>query len=311
MGYLFIALSVFSGAAKGFCGKKISRFTSKYEQAMLANCVRMALCILIGFFVVLFDSGISALSIGLKTVGITALSGVATSVFVVTWLISARRGSYMMLDVFLTVGVVIPITLSAILFGEPIEWNHIVGLCLLLIAAALMCGYNNSIKARLTLSSFLLLVIAGVSNGTVSFSQKLYINVIESGSIAVFNFYTYVFSTITLLAVYIVTRLRKPVEQPHEGIEFENDGDELTAAELIKKTAPFIVVMAACLFAHTYFNTLAATLLTSAQTYPLMQGGALILSTLISALFFGERIKPLSVIGVILTFGGLLIINLL
>lgn len=308
MGYLFIALAVFAGAAKGFCGKKISRYTSKYEQAMLANCVRMVLCIAIGFFVVLVGDGISAFKVDLKTVGITALSGVATSIFVVAWLISARRGSYMMLDVFLTVGVIIPITLSAILFGEAIRWNDIVGLCLLLVAAALMCCYNNKIKAKLTVASFVLLVIAGAANGTVSFSQKLFINAVSGGSIAVFNFYTYVFSAITLIIVYFVFRFRKQAEPE---IPDDDPDANLGAKALLLKTAPFVTVMAICLFAHTYFNTLAASYLTSAQTYPLMQGGALILSTLLSALFFGEKVKPLSIIGVVLTFAGLLIINLL
>lgn len=47
------------------------------------------------------------LAVDAKTLAITALSGVTTSLFVVFWLISVKRGAYMMLDVFLMMGVIV------------------------------------------------------------------------------------------------------------------------------------------------------------------------------------------------------------
>ena len=311
MGYLFVALAVFTGVTKGFCGKKISRFTSRYSQAMLANCVRMTLCIAIGFFVALFESGISSFAVPAKMLLISLLSGLSTAVFVVTWLISARRGSYIMLDVFLTLAVVIPVGASAIFFGEKVEWNHIVGFVLLLIAVIMLCSYNNSIKSKLTISSLLLLIVAGVSSGLNDFSQKLLAYSYPSESVAVFNFYSYVFSAIALAVVFTVSALKKSEEKHYEGINYENDGESLSAKTLLIKTSPFLIAMAVCLFANSYFASLSAQRLSSAQIYPLMKGGSLILSTLMSALFFGEKIKPVVIVGVAITFIGLLIINLL
>ena len=132
MGYLFAAISVLAGATKGFCGKKISGYTAEPRSAAFSNAVRMVLCIVIGFFFVLFDGGVSGLVIDGSLLLISLIAGVGTSVFVITWLLAIRRGAYMLVDVFLTVGVVIPMVLSAIFYNEKIGlWE---------IGGFLLCG---------------------------------------------------------------------------------------------------------------------------------------------------------------------------
>ena len=297
MGYLFLSIATFSGITKGYCGKKVSTYTKEYRSAMLSNSLRMLICILIGFFFVLFDGGLSAFKADGRIILISMLSGVMTSLFVVSWLLSVRRGAYMMVDVFLTLGVTIPIVLSAIFYKEPIRLNQIIGLAILFIAAYIMCSYNNQIKTKLTISSFLLLVCAGVSNGLADFSQKLFINTAETTLPSTFNFYTYVFSAITLILVFAFSK---------------SDGESFgESVQAVKKSYIYIIVMAFCLFMNSYFKTLAAKYLSSAELYPLNQGASLILATFMSAIFFGEKIKPKCIVGIALTFIGLIIMNVL
>ena len=73
----------------------------------------------------------------------------------------------------------------------------------------------------------------------------------------------------------------------------------------------YVTVMSLCLFLHSLFSTMAAGYLTSSQLYPLMQGGSLVLSMLMSAVCFGEKINIRCVIGIGITFAALLCINLL
>ena len=80
---------------------------------------------------------------------------------------------------------------------------------------------------------------------------------------------------------------------------------------LDKQTLLYIVVMATFLFCNSYFKTLAATRLSAVQIYPLAQGSALILTLLMSALIFKEKIKPLCIIGLIIMFTGLIFINII
>lgn len=118
MGYLFLLTALVAGATKGYCGKKTSGYVNEYKDAMLANSIRMILCTLIGLGMVLVSSGVGALRINRTVFLISLLSGAANSAFVVFWLISVKRGAYMMLDVFCMLGILIPLIGCAMCFGE-------------------------------------------------------------------------------------------------------------------------------------------------------------------------------------------------
>ena len=73
----------------------------------------------------------------------------------------------------------------------------------------------------------------------------------------------------------------------------------------------YILIMSVCLFLYSYFKTLAARYLSSAQLYPLSQSGSLILSTMMSAALFHERLNIKCVVGIALSFVALIVINVL
>ena len=109
MGYLFLLAALISGAAKGYCGKKTSGYVNEYKDAMLANAIRMLFCILIGLGMIVFNGKIKFLHTDNIVLLISFLSGIANSAFVVLWLISVKKGAYMMLDVFCMLGILIPL----------------------------------------------------------------------------------------------------------------------------------------------------------------------------------------------------------
>lgn len=296
MGYLFLGLSLISGLTKGFCGKKTSGFVTEYKDALFTNVMRMVLCIVIGFMLIALQGNINLLSVDVTTILITLLSGVTTSVFVVSWLLIVRKGAYMMLDVFLTMGVIVPLVLSNIFFSETIRINQWAGLAVLLVAVIIMCSYNNSIKEKITPGSLCLLILCGVSNGLTDFSQKMFMRV-TGGDAAVFNFYTYVFSAAVLVVLYLFERSKGDVCH--------------STKSLVKSVGGYIIIMAVCLFANSYFKTIASSYLSAVVLYPLNSGCGLILSSFMSAIFFKERLTSRAVLGIILAFAGLLIINLL
>lgn len=293
MGYIFLTLALAAGVTKGYCGKRTSDYVAEYKDAMLANSVRMIFCILIGLAMLIFSRNISALAIDRRTLMITLLSGIANSTFLVLWLVSVKRGAYMMLDVFCMIGVFIPIVGCAMFFDENISINHIIGMAILVAAVCIMCSYNNSIKSRLTISSVILLIFCGISNGMSDFSQKLFVNLTTGVPVAVYNFYTYLFSAVILITCYFFSASRCEKKEPIN----------------IKSILIYILIMSVCLFLYSYFKTLAAGILSSTQLYPLAQGGSLILSSIMSAVFFGEKVNLKSVVGITMSFVALVIIN--
>ena len=295
MGYIFLIIALFAGVTKGYCGKKISGHASSFRLSVLASTIRMLLCIVIGFIVILLEGNLSLLLPEGKVLLISALSGISTAVFVVTWLVSVRKSAYMLIDVFLMLGVLVPLMLDSVFFQgtiRPVQW---IGLAILFIATFIMCSYNNSIKTKLTFSTFLLLVLCGVSNGITDFSQKLFIRLSPDFPASVFNLYTYIFASMTLVAAYLLLKKEDAGKQK----------------DVFNRTFVYVAIMAVALFVNSYFKTRAAVTLSAILLYPLNQGCALILASIMAAVVFKEKLTAKAIVGILISFIGLFIINIL
>lgn len=295
MGYAFLFAALLAGVTKGYCGKKTSGYTSGFRGAVFANCIRMLLCMVIGLGLILVSEDPGQLIPSGNMLLISAFSGITTAIFVVTWLVCVRKSAYMMLDIFLMLGVLIPLIASSLLFQEAVKPTQWIGVAVLIAAVVIMCSYHNTIKEKLTPGALILLLICGAASGLADFSQKLFVKLIPDGSAAVFNFYTYLFAAIVLLITFAAT---SKISSQSEKTDY-------------KKIFGYILVMAICLFANSFFKTLAAGHLQAVVLYPLNQGCGLILSAVMSSLLFKEKLTVRAVIGILVAFMGLLIINLL
>ena len=187
------------GTAKAYCGKRTSGMIRTTVDAVYMNTVRMALCIVVGFVFALVENG-SLSSFALQPVGmaISLLSGVCQAGFVLFWLLSVKTGAYVMVEVFILLGTILPIVVCQIFFDEQTRLLQWVGYLVLLFAVFLMCSYNNTIKAKLNAKSCALLFAAGLANGLCDLSQKLFARLQPTASKAVYNFYTFAVAAVVL-----------------------------------------------------------------------------------------------------------------
>ena len=284
MGYLFLTISLLCGTTKGYCGKKTSNYTKDTGDAMLANFLRMVLCVIIGFGLIMVSGEAAQMRLSPQILAIAALSGISTSVFVVSWLLVIKKGAYMMVDVFLMMGVLVPLVAGVIFLEETIRIKQWVGIAILLAAVLLMCSYSSGMKGKLTPSTLGLLILSGAASGVSDFSQKLFVRAANGTPVSVFNFYTYVFSMIVLGGFFWIYSRKDNTKSFEE------------RKQVFGRIFGYIVVMAVCLFANSYFKTRAAMYLDSVQLYPLSHGCALILSSAMSSICFGEKITRKSVL---------------
>lgn len=297
MGYIFISLALAAGLTKTYFSKKISIYTNCLSSAVAVNTIRMFLCIIIGFTLICFSGETYTILPPTRQLIFTSLlSGIATASFVVSWLLAVRSGVYMMVEVFLMLGVLIPMLTGQFLFKEkirPIQW---IGFIILLLAAFIMCSYNKSQRGKLSLLSLLILLLCGISGGLSDLSQKLFMSYASDFPASVFNFYTYIFATVVLIPFWLFTRKK-------EKLESEN--------KFPFKLFGFIILVAICLFGNSYFKTLSADKLDASKLYPLNQGAALILSSIMATVAFKEKLTFTGIIGIFLSFIGLICINFL
>ena len=298
MGYLFASLTGLTNVTKGYCGKRLSVYVSGYKDASIIYFIRMILCAVIGAVVAMFQSASLFSGVGTQMLLICLLSGTATAVNLVCWITAVKSGAIVLLDVFHMLGVGLTIACSVIFLKEELKLTQVLGVAVLLAATYIMCSYNNSLKGRLKLSAILLLTLCGITDGLMHFTQKLFVYQVENGNAAVFNFYTYLFSSVVLFFAFLIfNKFEKPIEE----IKEKDRG----------RIMIYVSVMAVMLFATSYLKTLAAQYLSSVILYPLSQGISLILSMLMAAIFFKEKITAKSVTGAILAIIALVIINLL
>ena len=191
-------------------------------------------------------------------------------------------------------GIMIPIGVSVAMFGENIRINELGGILLLLVSVSLLCSYNVRLKGKMTVKNILLLLFCGAANGFVDLSQKIFVSLNKNASAAVFNFYSYLFSLLLLALVYAMVRKKKSVKPENLG-----------------KMTGYILIMGICLFLNSYFKTLAAKYIPAAQLYPLFQGLALISSSLMAVLLLKEKLNFRGVLGILIAFAGLIVINML
>lgn len=303
-GYVFLAVALLCGVTKGYCGKRSSGILKHTSDALLVNIVRMIVCIAIGFAIAAVQGSLTQLDVNPTVLGISALSGISTAVFVVSWLLSVRTEAYMMIDVCLLTGVIIPMALCAILYGESITLWQWIGIAVLMLAGYIMCTYNAGLKGRMKLSTILLLFLCAAGNGFADFSQKMFVKANSGIDVAVFNLYTYIFATLALLLCF-------PIFRSKDKRSVAQNGESFTSPiSVVKPIVGYVSVMALCLFLNSYFKTAAAQYLTATQIYPIVQGGSLVCSMLMAHFLFKEKINLRAVVGIVLCLAALLIINL-
>ena len=306
MGYLYLVGAVLLGAMKGALGKKVSFQVKNSLDSLFFNFTRMLLCVACGAVMVVI-SGAGGFKADGLTIGLAVLNGVAQAVFVYNWIMAVRQGSYVMMDVFALLSAIIPTVGCRFMFGTKITVFALVGFAVLIVAALLLASYNAKLKGSFSLKMFALLMLNLLTQGLMDFSMQIFKRSNATGSNAAFNFYAFIFTAVTLLLIYaVLTVLREKDEDKKYLVTFKEQiaGE----AEGLKKVFVFIALMAVCLFFNSYLTTVASGTLTPSILSPLRSGLALILSTVI-AWFYKEKPSVKSVVGTVIAFLGLLVMN--
>lgn len=297
MGYLFLGLALTFGIIKAYCGKKTSSAAALPRDAVMINAVRMSICVFIGIAIVLFSGASDTLFSG-KVVLISLLSGVANAMFTVSWLLAVHSMAFMLVEVFVMGGSIIPLLLCSVIYKEKIGVFQIIGVLLLLVAVYCMCTRDSAKRVKIPYHDLIPLLFAAVSSGICDFSQKLFIKEVGGGNTATFNFYTYLFATAILLFALLFLKLKgakADAESPRRNV--------------VAPILHYVVIMAICLFLNVYFKTLAAGHLDAVLLYPLNQGCAVLLSLLMSMLIFKEKMNVKGFVGIGLSVIAMIIIN--
>lgn len=170
---------------------------------------------------------------------------------------------------------------------------------------------KQSLKNFLNTAFFL--VLSGLSLAAISVTQKLYVYKVGKNYNAFFNLITFLCVFIGFFAVAIIGKIFYKKSFLPEITCPNPNGAEATDKNTKKQTEllyVYIIVAAVCIYMFQYFSTLAANILPSAVFYPLSQGAQMILSAISDAAIFKRKLTAFTIIGLIITVIGVIIINI-
>lgn len=321
MVYGIIGVALLCLTVKGYCGKRTSSAVRHTGDAYLFNLLRMLLCMLIGIVLVCAEGAQGFLRLEGGMLAICALAGVANAAFLVSWLFAVQKNAMVSVDVSLTLGSLLPSVLCALLFHEPLSWAKMIGFALIVFASVILAGHSKQTVGSSGSLGFLLLIFATVGDGLSNFAQQLYKQYYtEVGSLArgvyypktVYHFYTYVFAALTLALILLGYSLY------HRGRaasarDSADPSPRSARSSLSPRILGHIFIMAVCLFAANYFQTVATNDygVSSQMLYPIIKGGCLITVNFTAMLFFHERITRRSMLGSLIALAGIVCMSLL
>lgn len=313
MGYLYLAISKFCGAAKMAAMKNCGNADDSTGTSVKVNAVRSGIILVVS--VIVFAVSRAATADG---VWIAALSGVSNALNMLSWLVCATAVSLCIVETFVMIGsVVFPLALSPLLYaGETVSAAQWAGAGVILVAVVLFCVGRD---VKFGKKGIVWIAVCTLSSAGCNVTAKLYAVRTGSEYVAFFNLVTFVivFAFFAVVAAITVLKNRKKTDSAADSGPVENSGraaDSGRAEEkdpqpreffgLPKRTYFRIAIAAVGMYATNYFMTLAAGALPSGVLYPLSYGAGFVLTAIMDTVFFKQKLTLPRAVATVLAVAG-------
>lgn len=307
MGYLYLAISKFCGAAKMAAMKNCGNADDSTGTSVKVNAVRSGIILVVS--VIVFAVSRAATADG---VWIAALSGVSNALNMLSWLVCATAVSLCIVETFVMIGsVVFPLALSPLLYaGETVSAAQWAGAGVILAAVVLFCVGRD---VKFGKKGIVWIAVCTLSSAGCNVTAKLYAVRAGSEYVAFFNLVTFVivFAFFAVVAAITVLKNRKKTDSAADSEPVENSGraEEKDPQPreffgLPKRTYFRIAIAAVGMYATNYFMTLAAGALPSGVLYPLSYGAGFVLTAIMDTVFFKQKLTLPRAVATVLAVAG-------
>lgn len=252
-----------NGLFNNICKKELKTNDHVYR----FNMVTYAVCICL-FGVAIINSNVSVYTI---TLGV--LFGVITALSNLYKMLALSAGSMHITLLITTSSMIIP-TMSGLFFGEPFNIRKLIIVFFLIAFIYLSLGKTESIKADRRWILFC--TLAFIFQGSIGVLQKIHQTSIYKAETNGFLFVAFICSLI------------------YSSLMAKKSFNEL---KFTKKHFVFAVVCGICTYGMNFLNLKLSGLLPSQLFFPLVNGSAIVLSSLMSVLIFKEYLSKRQLIG--------------
>lgn len=294
--YVYLLSILIARVVQAIFSKMSSNKAGNIAVTVRYTAYQYTLSAVLGLVLVL--GSLSELKIDLPTVAIALLSGASLFFSTFFGIYGMKSGTVSLVSMFSTAGLLVPVAAGVFLFDQPVSLLQGVGTAVFFVSAWLLIKNSENTYNGFSLKTFLLLMGAMLSNGLTMLAQQMYTHYVPNGSISLFS----------LLSFGIAAAAGYPAALIMGRRQAEADGGE--KVRLGKTLYICGAALAAAVFVINQFATKLTALLPPVFLFTFINGGGTVISTLVAAAMYKEKLSVYSILGVIIGIGAMVIIKL-
>ncbi len=292
--FIYLGAILLARVVQAVFGKRSSNNIDSIAKTAVFTSYRNTISALLGLALILPAFG--RLQISSLAVWISLLSGASLMAVGFCDIYAMKSGTVGLVSIFGTAGLIIPVLAGAMFFGQSVKLPQIFGICVFFAAAWLLIGSSRSIYKNFSIKTALLLVGSMLGNGTTMLAQQLYARYVPNGSVSVFSFISFAFVAVMGIPLtFLIRRIPSEKDRP---------------VKLNKSLLICGAALASAVFVINQFATPLTAMLPPALLFTFINGGATIISTIVAAILYHEKLSARSVFGVLLGIISMIIIKM-
>lgn len=243
----------------------------------------------------------------IQNVGLTALyaslSGCALAITSLCSLYALGTGTMALSSLFGTAGLLIPAIAGIFMFDEILSVWQWVAMAIFMVGAYLLIGSSKAIFGKFSLKTFLVLLLSLVMNGATMLLQKVFGMTVEGGNVSLFSLLSFASGAALLAVSLIIIKAKNTVSAKKLGIDRPHE-------VFPKSLYLFGLALAFAVFVINQLATLSTPLISAVVLFAIINGGATLISAIVGAVMYREKLTVRSIVGLILGIGALILIKI-
>lgn len=296
LNWLLLGASVVLGTSRHLFTKKVKNVSKNLTELLKANIFIYS----VGFGVLYICYMLGGHIIIRGPLLLSFLYGLFTLLAQISLFLAVGNGPVSISTLFYSSGFIIPTIYGSIVYKETIGLLRIIGICLTVVAFVLSAKLSEAGKMSL---KWLLFALGGMLfSGAVGVIQKVFGKVNVEYTLDGFLLLSFLLIIIMCICMLFLSRLvgssHSQCDKPKNDWAFFRSFD--------KKFVASSSFLGAITGITNMLNTYLTNVFVSAISFPIINGGTIVFTALMSRILFGERLCARQYLGLIL--GGLAII---
>lgn len=208
---------------------------------------------------------------------------------------AVKGGTLILLTMFSTGGLFVPCIVGIFLFDEPMSVFQWLGLAVFFVSVYLLISGSRHAYRGFSVKTFVMLILNLLANGAVMVVQKIFALKVPNGNVSLFSFLSFGLNAIILFAVFCILSIK----------------DKRKPQLLPKKLYLFGSLLAVAIFTINLLVTELARTVESVILFTISSALSIIITSVVGAVFFREKLTLRNICGIALGIGAVLIINFL